>query len=111
MAKVYVKTDEQGRIIEINSSIFIQEPQGWIQVDEGEGDRYAHAQGHYLDKPLMERDGVYGYKLENGEVAERTEEEKEADRAAIEEPITLEERVTEMEMVLVAMVYGRGAEG
>lgn len=111
MAKVYVKTDEQGRIVEVNSSIFLQDVSGWTQVDEGEGDRYAHAQGHYLAKPLMGQDGIYAYKLVNGAAAERTEAEKEADRAAIEVPITLEERVTEMEMVLVAMVYGGGAEG
>ena len=52
MAKVYVKTDEQGRIVAINSEIFLEEVSGWIEVDEGEGDQYAHAQGHYLDKGL-----------------------------------------------------------
>ena len=111
MAKVYVKTDEQGRIVAINSEIFLEEVSGWIEVDEGEGDRYAHAQGHYLDKGLIEMDGTYAYKLENGAVTERTEAEKEADRALIEEPMTLEQRVTEMEMVLVARVYGGGEQG
>ena len=111
MAKVYVKTDEQGRIVAVDSSVFLKEVSGWIEVDEGEGDRYAHAQGHYLDKAPIEMDGTYTYKLENGTVTERTEAEKEADRAAIEAPVTLEQRVTEMEMVLVAMVYGGGEEG
>ena len=111
MAKVYVKTDEQGRITEINSDIFLADTSGWIEIDQGQGGRYVHAQGHYLAKPLMEADGIYAYKMENGAVAERTEEEKQAERAQRVAPATLEERVPEMEMVLVEMVYGGGMLG
>ena len=106
MAKVYIKTDEQTRIVEINSDLFLSDLNGWMQIDEGQGDMYAHAQGHYLDKPLMETDGIYAYKWANGAAVERTEAEKAADRAERTTPMTLEERVTEMEMVLVEMVYG-----
>ena len=55
MSKVYIKTDEANNIIEINSDIFIENPsQDWILIDEGYGDKYVHAQGNYLDKPLFD---------------------------------------------------------
>lgn len=105
MAKVYVRTDEQKRVVEINSDIFLTDVTGWTQIDEGDGDRYAHAQGHYLDKPLLE-DGAYTYKIVNKKLKERTEAEKEADRALLISPVTLEERVSDLESAIVEIAYG-----
>lgn len=52
MIQVYARADAAGRVEELGSSVFLKDPSGWTLIDEGEGDRYAHAQGHYLDKPL-----------------------------------------------------------
>lgn len=76
MIKVYVKTNENNEIIEINSSIFLTDTTDYIEIDSGYGDKYAHAQGNYLDKPLTDEQGRYIYKLVNGEVVEIAEEEK-----------------------------------
>lgn len=54
--KVYVKRDDQGKIVEINSEIFIDNFEGWEYFDEGFGDKYAHAQSQYFDEPLNEGD-------------------------------------------------------
>ncbi len=51
--KVYVKRDENGNIIEVNSEIFIDNLDGWEYLDEGFGDKYAHAQSQYFDEPLL----------------------------------------------------------
>lgn len=59
---VYVRTDSQNNIIEINSDIFIQDLTGWIKIDEGNGDKFAHAQSQYFDKPLVDDNGNYNYK-------------------------------------------------
>ncbi|WP_236895399.1 hypothetical protein [Clostridium beijerinckii] len=75
--RVYVKVDSNNVIAEINSSIFISDATGWIQIDEGTGDRYSHAQGMYLGKSLMDMTSKYNYKLVDGEPVELTEEEKE----------------------------------
>lgn len=79
--KVFARADEEGRVIEINSSAFIdgESGGGWVEIDSGYGDRYHHAQGNYLDGPLMDERGVYRYKLVDGKVAERTQEEMDAD--------------------------------
>ena len=82
--KVYIKVDEKNRVTDINSEIFIEDITGWTQIDDGEGDRFVHAQGNYLPKPLMDKYGVYRYKYTNGVVTERTAEEMAAD---IPEPI------------------------
>lgn len=34
---VLVRTDEQNRIIEINSSAFVADAEGWVQIDEVDG--------------------------------------------------------------------------
>lgn len=76
--KVYVKTNENNEIIEINSSIFLADTTDYIEIDSGYGDKYAHAQGNYLDKPLTDAQGRYNYKLVDGEVVEIAEEDKPA---------------------------------
>lgn len=65
---VYVKINANNEITDINSSIFLQNLIGWIKIDEGFGDKYAHAQGHYLDKPISTMDGTYNYILSNGKI-------------------------------------------
>lgn len=85
---VLVRTDEQNRITEINSSAFVDAADGWIEIDSGFGDRFHHAQGNYLPKPLMDERGVYRYKLEEGQAVERTQEEMDADYAARPVPAT-----------------------
>lgn len=85
---VLVRTDEQNRITEINSSAFVADADGWTKIEEGWGDKYHHAQGNYLPKPLMDERGVYRYKLEEGQAMERTQEEMNADYAARPVPAT-----------------------
>ena len=72
---VYVKTDDADRIIAINSDAFLPDVSGWVKIDEGYGDRYHHAQGNYFLMPIMDEQGAYRFKLEDGKVLERTKEE------------------------------------
>lgn len=81
---VYVRRDERGVITAINSSAFV-DGDDWTEIDRGRGDRYHHAQAHYLPGDLIDEDGIFCFKLVDGVVEERTEEEKEADRAAMAE--------------------------
>lgn len=78
--KVYVKTDEAGHITAINSSVFLGDVSGWVQIDEGVGDKYHHAQGNYLAGPLMTADGLCAYKLQNGAPALRGAADLAAER-------------------------------
>lgn len=79
--KVLVRTDSAGRVVAINSSAFVQDASGWVQIDSGHGDRYHHAQGNYLPGPLTDERGVYRYRLEDGTIVERTAEEMDGDWA------------------------------
>ena len=81
ICKVLVQTDDAGRVTAINSDAFVS-GDGWMQIDEGEGDRYRHAQNNYLLKPLTDERGVYRYKLVDGLVVQRTQAEMDADYAA-----------------------------
>lgn len=76
--KVLVQIDDAGRVTAINSDAFVS-GDGWTAIDEGEGDRYRHAQNNYLPKPLTDERGVYRYKLVDGLVAQRTQAEMDAD--------------------------------
>lgn len=75
--RVFIKIDDKNCVIAINSEIFISDLTGWIQIDDGVGDRYAHAQGNYFPKSLTDENGVYRYKYADGIVSERTAEEIE----------------------------------
>jgi hypothetical protein len=81
--KVYVKVDSAGCITQIDSSVFLTDLVDWIQIDEGTGDKYAHAQSQYLEKGLSDSTG-YNYKLINNKAVLRKDEEKQADSAYIE---------------------------
>lgn len=88
--KVLVQTDDAGRVTAINSDAFVS-GDGWTAIDEGEGDRYRHAQNNYLLKPLTDERGVYRYKLVDGLVAQRTQAEMDADFDALPTPEPTEE--------------------
>lgn len=107
---VYVQTDEKGRITAVNSSAFVSADWG-TEIDQGYRDKYHHAQGNYFPRPIYTEDGIPRYKLEDGAAVERTEEEIEADRAALPEPEPTENeklrrRVAELENQILTMRLG-----
>ena len=105
--KVYIKTDENGVVTAVNSSAFLTVLTDWIEIDEGTGDKYHHAQGNYLPKGLTTDDGIYQYKYVDGELQERTEEEVQKERDArppAPEVMTLEE----ITAALNALAKGEG---
>lgn len=85
--KVYVKTDDQGRICAVTSSAFLPDPTGWAEIDEGEGLRYEQAQTQYFGEAIAQ-DGILAQVLlEDWEqlplgqrTRKRTEEEIEQDK-------------------------------
>ena len=99
---VYIKTDDQNRITGINSSGFLTDMTGWVQIDEGSGDRYYHAQGNYFPNPIMDERGIYRYKLEDGKAIERAQDEMDADYVEPEAQPTAEERIAALEAQLAA---------
>lgn len=81
--KVYVSLQD-GYITSINSEIFLSEEEmsTMTEIDQGQGDKYAHAQSQYLEKGLVDKYGRYNYKFVEGKVIEVAEAEK----PTIEEP-------------------------
>ncbi len=69
--KVYIKINSANEVIEINSEIFIRDLSGWILVDSGKGDKYAHAQGHYLSDPIQDENGRYNYEYIGGTIRKK----------------------------------------
>ena len=56
---VYVKKDSTGKVIDLDSDLFITDFSGWEKIDEGFGDKYAHA------KSLYRFDGFENYASSN----------------------------------------------
>lgn len=94
---VYVKADDANRITAVNSSAFLPDLTGWTQIDSGFGDRYHHAQGNYLDKPLYDERGICRYKLTDGQPIERSAEDMDADYIEPEETQSDRERIEALE--------------
>lgn len=102
---VYVRADETGRIVEVNSSAFLADTAGWTAIDEGYGDKYHHAQGNYFSKPLYDEQWCANYKIENSIVLERTEEEKEIEMSNRPKPLpTGDERLAALEEAMLVMM-------
>lgn len=105
MARVYINKDSENNITSINSEIFLSEEEmsTMTEIDKGQGDKYAHAQGLYLDKELVDKYGRYNYKYVNGKVVEVSE----ADKPTIEEPKaepTEQEKINAQLMLQIAQL-------
>ena len=79
---VYVKTNESGYIVAVNSSAFLEDLAGWTEIDSGYGDKYHHAQVKYFSENIVTDGGAFRYKLVKGAVVECTNEEIAAQDAA-----------------------------
>ena len=77
--RVYIRTNDDNFIIQIEGEYSlsnIPDISKAILIDEGEGDKYNHAQNAYLEKPIMDENGAYNYKYVDGQVIEATAEDK-----------------------------------
>lgn len=84
-SKVYALADEQGSVTRIEGGYTmgnIADLSEWVYLDEGYGDRYNLCQSHYAEGGLYTMDGIPRYKLVDGVLTLRTEDELAADRAA-----------------------------
>ena len=100
-SKVYIQIDNQGRILRCDGGYTTPaDLTGWIEIDEGTGDKYNLCQSHYFDGGLYTIDGIPRYRWDGTQAVARTEEELDADRAAIPEPKpskTVEARLAALE--------------
>lgn len=107
---VYIKTDLNGYITDVNSSAFLTDTLGWIEIGSGYGDKYHHAQGNYFEKPIVTMSGAYQYKMVNNEIIECAENEiiaQEETNKKIEEPTwqdKIEAQVTYNSMMLGTLI-------
>ena len=87
-SKVYVVADDLGRIIRCEGQYTLPDDLiGWSLIEEGPPcDRLNLAQSHYFPEGIYTSDGIPRYKLLNGKPEARTEDEIEADRAALASP-------------------------
>lgn len=88
-SKVYIKVNSDNLITACEGGYTTPKGlTGWIEIDEGMGDKYNLCQAHYFDGGLSTRDGIYRYKYVDGVCELRTEEEiahdLDAQMAAIE---------------------------
>lgn len=80
-SKVYVRTDDQNRIIDCEGGYTTPaDLTGWVQIDEGTGDKYNLCQSHYFDGGIFTEDGYPRYTLVDGKPALRSDEEIAADK-------------------------------
>ena len=82
-SKVYIQTDTEGRILRCEGGYTApSDLKGWIEIDEGTGDRYNLCQSHYCGDGLYTMDGIPRYRWDGSSAILRSDEELEADRAA-----------------------------
>ncbi len=112
---VYVRVDEHGGIIECNSSLWLTDTAGWVEIDRGwEYPRYPHAQANYFEKPLFTDHGIARYKLVGTTPVERSAEEMAEELASRPTPgpvPTLEELMAEVEKLRAELDEQRTING
>lgn len=74
---VYVRTDENNRVVKVFSNCFEQPQEEDILIKSGSGDEFVHV-GYYQ---LLTGDFVHCYKIEEGQMRECSLEDLEEERA------------------------------
>lgn len=124
---VYIKSDAQNRIDAVDSSAFLRDTDGWVEIDRGFDTRHHHAQGNYFEKPLYDDRGIHRYKTvlatdvasseimpivqyewedDLWEVYERTQEEMDADYIPPVPHPDPTERIAALEAAMTAIEEG-----
>ena len=108
-SKVYVLPDSSGYITRIDGGYTVSnitDPENWVLIDEGYGDKYNLCQGNYFHHPIRTMGGAYRYKLVDGQPVECTAEEIEAQEEALKPVPTpsLENRVEVLESTTDDMI-------
>lgn len=103
---VYLRTDSAGRVTGAASSGFLKNTDGWTEVARGKGDKYLHAQARFLPGGLLEPDGVWRYRLEEGGAVLRTADQLAADRAQMQaqQAPDNDKRLAAVEAALLALM-------
>ena len=103
---VYIKSNSEQFITAVNSSAFLPDATGWVEIDLGYGDKYHHAQGNYFPESIITDGGAYRYKLVDGVPTECTAEEIAAQEEALKPVPTpsLENRVEVLESTTDDMI-------
>lgn len=60
---VYVKLDSNGYVIDVCSDIFLEDTSGWVKIDEGFGDRFAHARSQYFPNGIIDNNANFTQKI------------------------------------------------
>ena len=104
-SRVYILTDEAGRVLRLEGEYSLPaDLTGWTLIEEGAPcDRLNLAQSHYLPHPLLTHDGLYRYKLADGQIVERSEDELEAEREELPEPETAPEENAALKAQLASL--------
>ena len=111
-SRVYILLDEKERIVRIEGEYSLpSDLTGWVQIDEGYGDRFSLAQSHYLDGGLYTHQGIPRYKYEDGACVLRSEAELAADRDALPKPQPSQLDRVEAQATYTAMMTDTMMEG
>ena len=86
-SKVYIQTDTEGRILRCEGGYTTPaDLTGWIEIDEGTGDKYNLCQSHYFDGGLYTMDGIPRYGWTGEAAVLRSEDAIQQDRAYVVQP-------------------------
>lgn len=111
-SRVYILLDEKERIVRVEGECSLPANlTGWVQIDEGYGDKYSLAQSHYLDGGLYTVQGIPRYKYEGGACVLRSEAELAADLDALPKPQPSQLDRVEAQATYTAMMTDTMMEG
>lgn len=102
-SKVYVLPDSYGYITRIDGGYTIgniTDPEKWVLIDEGNGDKYNLCQNNYFPQPIRTMSGAYRYKLVDGQPVECTAEEIAEQEDALR-PVPVPDPQDDMDAMLV----------
>ena len=97
--KIYIQIDANNKVVSIASNFLISDFTGWIQIDEGYGEKYFYAH-KYLDKGLLDNQSRFNYKYIDGAIVEIPENEKPIPQKLA----TTNERLSALEEELKALL-------
>ena len=100
--KVYARPNDKNQVERFFSSCFEEPQDGDVLLKAGTGDKFVHV--GYLQR--YDEEGLYNYKIENGEVVGCTPEDKQQELSNRPAPQpTTEEQILQLQAVIIEMQY------
>lgn len=108
--RIFARKDENNVVINLFSDVRETPKEDDILIEEGSEPYHAHVHLKYKLMTLYNDLPYYKYKIVDGKLTERTEEDFKREESESLETVTIETRISDLEEAIAQLVFGGASD-